>query len=100
MEDYKKAVGECGLVIMSGSVAKGIPADIYGQLVETGKEAGLRCILDTSGEALLHGIKAVPFMIKPNQKELEYLRFFNEKQVDGVVLVATVFTSDHRKALS
>ena len=73
MEDYKKAVGECGLVIMSGSVAKGIPADIYGQLVEMGKEAGLRCILDTSGEALLHGIKAVPFMIKPNQKELEYL---------------------------
>lgn len=50
MEDYKKAVGECGLVIMSGSVAKGIPADIYGQLVETGKEAGLRCILDTSGK--------------------------------------------------
>lgn len=73
VEDYKKAVGECELVIMSGSVAKGIPADIYGQLVEIGKGAGLRCVLDTSGEALLHGIKAAPFMIKPNQKELEYL---------------------------
>lgn len=71
--DYKKAVKECELVIMSGSVAKGIPGDIYRQLVEIGKEAGLRCILDTSGEALLHGIKAAPFLIKPNQKELEYL---------------------------
>ena len=73
ISDYKEAVNECELVIMSGSVARGIPADIYGQLVTIGKEAGLRCILDTSGEALLHGIKAVPFMIKPNQKELEYL---------------------------
>ncbi len=73
MEDYKKALRECKLVVMSGSVAKGIPADIYGKLVKAGKEAGLRCILDTSGEALLHGIKEKPFMIKPNQKELEYL---------------------------
>lgn len=71
--DYKNAVSECELVVMSGSVAKGIPADIYGQLVAIGKKAGLRCILDTSGEALLHGIKEAPFMIKPNQKELEYL---------------------------
>lgn len=33
------------------------------------------------------------------KKELEYLAFFNEKQVDGVILVATVFTSGHKKAL-
>lgn len=33
------------------------------------------------------------------KKELEYLVFFNEKQVDGVILVATVFTSGHKKAL-
>ncbi len=33
------------------------------------------------------------------QKELEYLTFFNEKQVDGVILVATVFTAGHKKIL-
>ncbi len=32
-------------------------------------------------------------------KELEYLTFFNEKQVDGVILVATVFTASHKKTL-
>lgn len=73
MSDYEKALKECELVVLSGSVAKGIPADIYGKLVASGKEAGKRCILDTSGEALLHGIEAAPYMIKPNQKELEYL---------------------------
>lgn len=71
--DYREALAECELVVMSGSVAKGIPADIYRKLIAMGKEAGKRCILDTSGEALLHGIEAAPYLIKPNQKELEYL---------------------------
>lgn len=73
LEDYRAAAGKCSLIVMSGSVAKGIPADIYRTLIRIGNEAGSQCILDTSGEALLHGIEAVPYMIKPNQKELEYV---------------------------
>lgn len=73
LEDYKAAAVQCDLIVMSGSVAKGISADIYGNLIAIGKEAGKRCILDASGEALLHGIEAAPYMMKPNQKELEYL---------------------------
>lgn len=72
-EDYRKAVQECELVVISGSVAKGLPADIYAQLVDIAKQAGKRTILDTSGDALRYGIEALPYMIKPNQKELEYL---------------------------
>lgn len=86
--DYKKAVAECELVVMSGSVAKGIPADIYGQLIAIGKEAGKRCILDTSGEALLHGIEAAPYMIKPNQKELEYLVGHKLKDIGEIAAAA------------
>ena len=33
------------------------------------------------------------------KKELEYLELFDDKQVDGVILAATVFTSGHRKTL-
>lgn len=33
------------------------------------------------------------------QKELEYLSAFHEKQVDGVVLLATVFTPEHKRML-
>lgn len=32
-------------------------------------------------------------------KELEYLSIFSEKQVDGIIFAATVFTAKHKKAL-
>lgn len=73
VKGYTEAVKRCELVVLSGSMAKGIPADIYRHLILIGKEVGAKCILDTSGEALLHGIEAAPYVIKPNQKELEYL---------------------------
>lgn len=33
------------------------------------------------------------------QEELEYLRLFAENQVDGIVLIATVLTPEHKRAL-
>lgn len=33
------------------------------------------------------------------KKELEYLRAFRDKQVDGVILIATVFTPEHKSIL-
>jgi len=33
------------------------------------------------------------------QKEVEYLSAFNDKEVDGVILVATVFSAAHKRAL-
>lgn len=34
------------------------------------------------------------------EKELEYLGVFNNKQVDGVILIATIFTKEHHEILS
>ena len=84
MKDYREAVDKSDLIVMAGSVAKGVPADIYGKLIAIGNEAGKRCILDTSGEALLHGMEAGPFMIKPNQKELEYVTGHRLKDIREV----------------
>jgi 1-phosphofructokinase family hexose kinase len=70
---YEEAIKECELVVLSGSVARGIRTDIYKRLIKIGNENKKICILDTSGEALRFGIKSCPYMIKPNQKELEYL---------------------------
>lgn len=59
------------LISMSGSIPKGVPTDIYARWTTLAKEKGAKVILDASGEALTKGIDSLPFMIKPNQEELE-----------------------------
>lgn len=70
-ENYKKLVGESKIICGSGSVPQNAPIDIYKKLIEVAKEKDKKFILDTSGETLKEGMKASPFMIKPNKEELE-----------------------------
>ena len=73
LKQYDALLAECELVVLSGSVATGLPDDIYAVLIEKARNKGIRTILDTSGDSLRKGIAAKPYMIKPNQKELEYI---------------------------
>ncbi len=72
IEELKLAVAEASkdseMIVLAGSVPKGVGADIYRQLAEL---TSTKVILDAQGELLSEGLKARPFMIKPNQFELE-----------------------------
>ena len=57
-------------VTFSGSLPPGVPLDYYTQLVNIAQTAGVRTLLDSSGEALRQGVRAKPFLVKPNEKEL------------------------------
>ncbi|EXI92381.1 MAG: Tagatose-6-phosphate kinase [Candidatus Accumulibacter sp. BA-94] len=59
--------------ILSGSVPAGVPAAFCPDLIRRLKVAGKRVLLDSSGDALRHGIAAGPWAIKPNLAELEEL---------------------------
>ena len=72
-KEFEYCMEQCDLMVFSGSIPQGVPMDIYAQLIEVCKREGIRTVLDTSGEALKEGIKARPYMIKPNKRELEYL---------------------------
>lgn len=61
------------VVVASGSLPSGIPADFYATVAQIVKERGARLILDTSGEPLTLALKAGVFMIKPNLSELQAL---------------------------
>jgi len=61
------------LVVASGSVPPGVPSDIYNQIVETARDFGVKTILDSTGQWLAEGIKAKPFLVKPNVREAEVL---------------------------
>ncbi|GIV14792.1 MAG: tagatose-6-phosphate kinase [Armatimonadota bacterium] len=57
-------------VTLSGSAPPGVPADFHARVIRLGHQAGVRVVLDSSGELLRHGVEAVPWMVKPNRAEL------------------------------
>src|ERR1043166_8403792 len=56
-------------VAMSGSLPPGAPPDLYAELIRLAHLYGCRTLLDTSGEALRHGVNAAPDFVKPNRNE-------------------------------
>lgn len=67
---FNDAVHEGDLVVLSGGIPQNIPSDIYGTLTRKAKEKGAKVVVDADGEALSHALKEIPYMIKPNEKEL------------------------------
>ncbi len=57
------------LWILSGSLPRGMPADVYARLVRRVQAAGARALLDASGEPLRQGCAAGPYLVKPNAVE-------------------------------
>ena len=58
-------------LVLSGSMPPGCPADYYRTLIEAVEGLNCRCVLDADGTRLTEGLKARPFLIKPNKPELE-----------------------------
>lgn len=67
---FDEMVGPEDIVVLSGGISQGVPKEIYGILTRKSKEKGAKVLVDTEGEALIHAIEAVPYMVKPNEKEL------------------------------
>lgn len=74
---------------MIGVIVPKIASASNGRIVE-----GILSVLDESGYQMLLAVTQ-----NDPQKELEYLSAFREKQVDGVILAATVFTPEHKRML-
>lgn len=72
------------LVVLSGSVPSGVCNGIYGEIIIDIKNKGGKVILDAEGELLIQGIKAGPYMVKPNIDELEKafnIKINNEEEI-------------------
>ena len=61
------------LIVMGGSLPPGIPPNVYYSIIIEAKTFGVRTILDSEGQWLAEGIKAQPYLVKPNVKEAEGL---------------------------
>lgn len=58
-------------LVISGSAPRGIPEDFLNQLLHQTTGQGAEIVLDISGPALRRALRYRPFLIKPNQRELE-----------------------------
>ena len=69
----KKHAEKTSHMVLSGSVPPGCGAGCYREIIEELRSTGCKCVLDADGEKLREGLKAKPFLIKPNRYELEML---------------------------
>lgn len=73
MARYQNALEGASCVVMGGSLPHGVPVDFYATAIRQARELHIPVIFDSSGRALLAGIKSGPSLIKPNQTELRDL---------------------------
>lgn len=73
------------ILVLSGSVPSDVPVNIYRKWTERANESGVRVLLDADREHLEEGIKAKPYLVKPNIAELEILLNRKLKDMNEIV---------------
>lgn len=61
------------VVVLSGSLPKGAPVELYRDWTRYFQERGALVFLDADGEALRRGVEGQPWLVKPNDAELSRL---------------------------
>lgn len=79
---------EPDIIVASGSLPAGVPAEFYGEITRYAAEYGIRVLVDTAGEPLHRAFGKGVYLMKPNLRELEL--FAGEKLHDeaGIKAVA------------
>lgn len=69
----EKHLPEASWLLLCGSLPPGMAPHFYTQLINLAAKHNVETLLDTDGDALLHGLEAEPTIVKPNQSEAERL---------------------------
>lgn len=74
LEEKVLAISSGAILVISGSLPPGVDVDKLTQLVNAAQQKGIRCIVDSSGDALRAALDIGNIeLVKPNQKELSAL---------------------------
>lgn len=83
-----KLLANASWLMLCGSAPPGVDFHFYTKLIELAGKQGVQTLLDTDGDALLHGLEAKPTIVKPNQSEAERLLnttlITRSQQIDAV----------------
>jgi 6-phosphofructokinase 2 len=79
---------DCDYLVLSGSLPRGVPADLYARIVKALRRRDCRVILDTSGAALRATLAGGGvYLVKPSRGELE--QYAGHALADDDALAAT-----------
>lgn len=83
--DKLTGLNEKDIVVISGSVSKGISQSVYADIVKLCNERNIKVVVDAASSLLWNTLEYEPFLIKPNKDELEdifYRDIFSKDEVE------------------
>ena len=90
----RDVAGKSAMVILGGSLTAGVPVGAYRTMSEIVKSAGAKVILDSDGEPMCLGMRAVPFMITPNRDEVKRLSGVDINTIEDAVEALHILQAD------
>jgi 6-phosphofructokinase 2 len=73
LEIIRQLPDEVKYLVASGSLPPGAPDDFYGKIARLAQDRNIRCVIDTSGKALVKATEHGVCLLKPNLNELSQL---------------------------
>jgi len=76
------------IIVLAGSIPADLPEDIYERILERLRGRKIRAVVDATKDLLLNVLKYEPFLIKPNNHELEEMFGVELQSVDDIIIYA------------
>lgn len=83
-----EALCENDILVLSGSIPSNIGTSFYETVMKRVNKKGIKVVLDTIGEGFLKALSQEPFLVKPNQIELEEMFDKKVETKEELVLLA------------
>ena len=81
-------IQEGDILVLAGSIPNTLPEDIYERILERLAGRKIQIVVDATKDLLLNVLKYHPFLIKPNNHELEELFGVTLKQEEDIIVYA------------
>lgn len=84
--DKFKELKEGDILILAGSIPSTLNEDIYEKIMEYVKEHNVKVVVDATKNLLLNVLKHKPFLIKPNNHELEEIFNISIQSIEDIII--------------
>lgn len=78
-------LNENDILVLAGSIPSTLSEDLYERIMDKVKESNVKVVVDATKNLLLNVLKYNPFLIKPNNHELEEMFNVKLKSIDDIV---------------